>query len=167
MCEIFGYVVVLIDSISSYRIYSSWSSQSAKINSIKKIDGQADKKETEAIEEQLNSAVDASERSRELVQASPREVSSLPWANLMYKLNLTPTGDYKKDYNTTISRLDELIKYTRNPDKLQEYLSLADDVSIVFVQPHVSSMSQTTSVLSGTEQIAQLNKIMMLNLGAK
>ena len=156
-----------IGSISSFRIYSSWTSQAAKINSAKSITNQAEENETKAIEDRLDSLVETVGNTQSSGKAPARDVSSLPWANLMYKLNLTPTGDYTKDYNTTISRLDELIKYTRNPDKLQEYLSIADEVSIVFVQPQVSSITQNTSSLSGTEQIAQLNKVMMLNLSAK
>ena len=157
-----------IDSISSFRIYSAWTSQAAKINSAKSIIGKADDDETKAIEKHLDSLVETVGNTQSPSNVTPaQDVSSLPWANLMFKLNLRPTGDYTTDYNATISRLDELIKYTRNPDKLQEYLSMADEVSVVFVQPQVSPTFQNTSSLSGTEQIAQLNKVMMLNLTAK
>ena len=88
--------------------------------------------------------------------------SSKTWAPLMHKLGLKPTGDYSKDYNTTISRLNELIKYTKSPDKLKEYLSLADQVNRVFVTPQTSGIANNS--LSGSEQIAQLNKAMMLNI---
>ena len=157
-----------IDSISSFRIYSSWTSQAAKIKNVKEINGKADDDETKAIDKQLEAAAEqvGNAQSPNAV-TQVREVSSLPWANLMYRLNLTPTGDYTKDYNATISRLDELIKYTQSPDKLQEYLNLADDVSKVFVQPQVSSISQNNYSMSGTEQIAQLKKIMMLGFNAK
>jgi len=157
-----------IDSISSFRIYSSWMSQSAKINNVKAISKDEGNDETALMQQQLDAVVETTEKVQQSKQSlSQKSVASLPWAHLMYELNLTPTGDYTKDYNATISRLDELIKYTQNPDKLQEYLSLADEVSIAFVQPQVSSTLKNNSSLSGTEQIAQLNKVMMLNLKAK
>ena len=157
-----------IDSISSFRIYSSWTTQAAKIKNLNEIKGKADDNETKAIEKQLEAAAEEAGNVQSTGQTNNvREVSSLPWANLMYKLNLRPTGDYTKDYHATISRLDELIKYTQNPDKLQEYLNMADEVSRAFVQPQVSSMTQNISSMSGSEQIAQLNRVIMVNMSAK
>ena len=75
--------------------------------------------------------------------------------------------NFTQDYNETITRLDELIKYTQNPNDLQRYLALADEVDEVFVAPLGSGASKTQSVMSGSEQIAQLNRVMMLNMGMK
>ena len=158
-----------VNSISNFRIYSTWTSQAAKIKNAKSLkeDDNADET-TKALEKTLDETAEKAMIGQEPSQiGDAREVSSLPWANLMYRLNLTPTGDYTQDYNATIKRLDELIKYTQNSDKLQEYLNLADEVSYVFVQPHVSSFSKNLNEMSGTEQIAQLNRIMLLNMSAK
>lgn len=152
-----------IGSITSYSVYSNAYLRSAILKNVK--DEMSDEG-AEVTSKQLDDATDKIVKQTENQGKAPAQnVSSLPWASLMYELNLTPTGDYTEDYNATIARLDELIKYTRNPDKLQDYLSLADQVSQVFVTPQTSGAINNSS--SGSEQIAQLNRVMMLNMSLK
>lgn len=152
-----------IGSITSYSVYSNAYLRSAILKNVK--DEMSDEG-AEVIAKQLDDATDKIVNQTEKQGNAPvQNLSSLPWASLMHQLNLTPTGDYTEDYNATIARLDELIKYTRNPDKLQDYLSLADQVSQVFVTPQTSGAINNSS--SGTEQIAQLNRVMMLNMSLK
>lgn len=152
-----------IGSITSYSVYSNAYLRSAILKNVK--DEMSDEG-AEVIAKQLDDATDKIVNQTEKQGNAPvQNLSSLPWASLMHQLNLTPTGDYTEDYNATIARLDELIKYTRNPDKLQDYLSLADQVSQVFVTPQTSGAINNSS--SGSEQIAQLNRVMMLNMSLK
>lgn len=139
--------------------------QTARIKNI--LQGEETQKAEEALV-QLEKTVEKVEKNTNSTSGKPAGgVSNLPWASLMYELGLTPTGDFTQDYNETITRLDELIKYTQNPNDLQRYLALADEVDDVFVAPLGSGASKTQSVMSGSEQIAQLNRVMMLNMGMK
>ena len=154
-----------IGSISSYAVYAGYYAQNAKIKSVLQND------ESESAKVALNQLEKTAEKVEKNSGVKDGKastgVSNLPWASLMYELGLTPTGDFTVDYNETISRLDELIKYTQNPNDLQRYLALADEVDDVFVAPLGSGASKTQSAMSGSEQIAQLNRVMMLNMGMK
>lgn len=165
MCKFNGCVFVQIGSISSFSVYAGMYAQTAKIKNI--LQGEETQKAEEALV-QLEKTVEKVEKNTNSTSGKPAGgVSNLAWASLMYELGLTPTGDFTQDYNETITRLDELIKYTQNPNDLQRYLALADEVDDVFVAPLGSGASKTQSVMSGSEQIAQLNRVMMLNMGMK
>ncbi len=90
------------------------------------------------------------------------DVNDLPWADVMYQLGLTPTGDEEEDYNTIIEEIDYQLENAQSEYDVSYYTWLRSDVDEIFSGYNpVTADNNFENMFIGATQLAYVNFTML------
>lgn len=110
---------------------------------------------------QLN-ATDNLKETQASQQQTPPAAKNVPWADLMNQIGLPLTGSIDADYNAFNQKIFEMQMSATTPTEKANIAQLQAQALIAFVPPQNSNPNQSTPQVSGTDIIAQLNKMYLL-----